>query len=96
VLLGGAIILPVALPLQAQMDKIAKIVQPIQKQLKSMEKQTDLIKQMQGQLRQLQNQVSQVQKENQKTRTLLLSKKNNKTSSTKNKNIKRKGTRRTR
>jgi hypothetical protein len=70
-----------------QMDKIGRMVQPLQKQLNSVERRTEFIKQMPSQLKQLQKQMSQVQKENQKIRILLSRKK---TASTKKKNTKKK------
>jgi cell shape-determining protein MreC len=82
-------------PLQNQMNRISKMIQPLQKQVKSMEKQADLIKQIQSQLIRLQKQVSQVQKDNQKIRPLLLSNRKKGTSPANNKNTKRRGTRRT-
>jgi hypothetical protein len=76
-----------------QMDKIGRMVQPLQKQLNSVERRTEFIKQMPSQLKQLQKQMSQVQKESQKIR-ILLSKK--KTASTKKKNTKKKNTKKKR
>ena len=72
-----------------QMDKIGRMVQPLQKQLISVERRTEFIKQMPSQLKQLQKQMLQVQKESQKI-GILLSKK--KTASTKKKNTKKKNT----
>ena len=42
--------------------KIAQMLQPLQKHIKSADKQSELMKQLQSQLKQLQKQVSQIQK----------------------------------
>ncbi len=60
--------------LHTQIDSIAKMIQPPQKQLKSIERQNEFVKQLPYKLKQLQKQMSQVQKDSQKTR-LFLSKK---------------------
>ena len=70
-----------------QMDKIGRMVQPLQKQLISVERRTEFIKQIPSQLKQLQKQMSQAQKESQKIRILLSERK---TASTKKKNTKKK------
>ena len=75
-----------------QMNKIGRMIQPLQKQLKSVETRTEFIKQMHSQLKQLQKEMSQIQKESQKIRLLLSEKtfSTKKNTSTKKKSTKKK------
>ena len=75
-----------------QMNKIAQMVQPLQKQLNLVGTRTEFIKQIPSQLKQLQKEMSQSQKESQKIRSLLSKKTftTKKNTSTKKKGAKKK------
>ena len=59
----------------AQIDKLATLLRPVQKQVKALEMQPKLIKELQSITKQIQKQVSQIQKSVQKTKKIEIKKK---------------------
>jgi hypothetical protein len=59
----------------AQIDKLATLLRPVQKQVKALEMQPKLIKELQSITKQIQKQVSQIQKSVEKTRKIEIKKK---------------------
>jgi len=59
----------------AQIDKMATLLRPVQKQVKALETQPKLIRELQSITKQIQKQVSQIQKSVQKTKKIEIKKK---------------------